>query len=58
MLVKSSKNIREVHAVSENQAVQLLWNMLGGTSDEGSMANLMHALGRIPLAITTGAHPV
>ncbi|KAF2726975.1 hypothetical protein EJ04DRAFT_479753, partial [Polyplosphaeria fusca] len=54
-LVGGYKNIRDVHAMDDGQALQLLCTKLEDTSDESGTADLIQTLNRIPLAITQAA---
>ncbi|KAF2732966.1 hypothetical protein EJ04DRAFT_469350 [Polyplosphaeria fusca] len=54
-LVGGYKSIRDVHAMDDSQALQLLRMKLEDTSDERGMVDLIKALDRIPLAITQAA---
>ncbi|KAF1962686.1 hypothetical protein CC80DRAFT_512061 [Byssothecium circinans] len=51
-LVGSYQNIKDVNAMDEDQAMQLLRNKLYNIPDEGGMAALIRALDCIPLAIS------
>lgn len=54
-LVGSSKHVKEVQAMNEDQAVQLLWHKLKDGSDEGGIIDLICALDYIPLVINQAA---
>jgi tetratricopeptide (TPR) repeat protein len=54
-LVGSYKNLKEVRAMNEDQAVQLLRNKLEDASNEDGMVDLIRTLGSIPLAISQAA---
>ncbi|KAF2174719.1 TPR-like protein [Zopfia rhizophila CBS 207.26] len=49
------RNIKEVHAMDESQALDLFQNKLHSASSEEGAANLLSALDYIPLAITQAA---
>ncbi|KAF2181719.1 hypothetical protein K469DRAFT_691807 [Zopfia rhizophila CBS 207.26] len=49
---KARRHIKEVHAMDEGQALQLLRNKLEDASDDGGMIALISALDHIPLAIS------
>jgi hypothetical protein len=51
-LTEGYKNIKEVHAMDESQALQLLRNKLRDASNEDGAADLLRALDYVPLAIT------
>jgi hypothetical protein len=54
-LVGSYKNLKEVRAMNEDQAVQLLRNKLEDASNEGGIVDLIRTLDSIPLAISQAA---
>ncbi|KAF2463882.1 uncharacterized protein BDR25DRAFT_329448 [Lindgomyces ingoldianus] len=54
-LVGGYKNIINVNAMDESQAIQLLRKKLCDTSEEDGIAALVHVLGCIPLAICQAA---
>lgn len=54
-LVGSYKNIKDVHAMDEKQAVYLLQNKLEESSDKGEMTELVKALGCLPLVVSQAA---
>jgi tetratricopeptide (TPR) repeat protein len=54
-LTGSYKNVKEVQAMDQGQALQLLRNKLEDTLNEDGTADLLHALNHIPLAITQAA---
>ncbi|ORY63343.1 heterokaryon incompatibility protein-domain-containing protein [Pseudomassariella vexata] len=54
-LTGSYNNIKEIKAMDESQALQLLQNKLQDTSNKDDTANLLHALNYIALAITQAA---
>lgn len=49
------ENIKEVHAMDESQALQLLRNKLRDASNEDGAADLLRALDYVPLTITQAA---